>query len=225
MLPDKRRVAVSPPATLRCPMASSIADWVRSDIAPLTQQLGSEISSLDDYDSYDCRGRNGIQGAPISEHGKDNALDVRGFKLADGRDITLTDRSEPRPLREDVLHSACARFMTVLGPDSDWYHEDHIHLDQMERRNNYKICEWDVLDPLPKVAPLMPEERPADAPPRKVAKQDGVKEEGAKQEGTKEEAPAAEGDQQEEAKLAAEAPAPEEQHSKSKPHRSAKLKK
>jgi hypothetical protein len=214
VLPDKRRVAVTPPATLRCPMASEIADWVRSDIAPLTQKLGSEIATLDNFDSFECRGRNRIKGAPLSEHGKANALDVRAFRLADGRDIGLTDRNQPRSLREDVLHSVCARFVTVLGPDSDWYHEDHIHLDLMERHNNYKICQWDVLDPLPRIAPLMPEERPAEAPPR----------EEAKEEGAKEEAPAAEGDKQEEAKPAAEAAAPEEQPA-GKPRRSAKLKK
>jgi hypothetical protein len=57
----------------------------------------------------------------------------------------------------------------VLGPGSDWYHEDHIHLDLMERRNNYKICQWDVLDPLPRIAPLLPLARPREAPPREVA--------------------------------------------------------
>jgi hypothetical protein len=209
VLRDKHRVSVTPPATLRCSMASSIADWVRNDIAPLTEKLGSEITSLDDLDSYDCRARNGIKGAPLSEHAKANALDVRGFSLADGREIGLTDRSQPRALREDVLHSVCARFMTVLGPDSDWYHEDHIHLDLMERRNNYKICQWDVLDPLPSVAPLAPAERPADAPRREVAKE----------EGTKEQVPAAEGDKAEEAKPAE----AQEQQTASKPHRSTKL--
>jgi hypothetical protein len=213
VLPDKHRVAVSPPATLRCPMAASIVDWVRSDVAPLAERLGSEIASLDNFDSYDCRGRNGIKGAPLSEHGKANALDVRAFKLADGRSIGLTDRGQPRSLREDVLHSVCARFMTVLGPDSDWYHEDHIHLDQMERRNNYKICQWDVLDPLPSVAPLMPAERPTDAPPRDVAKQEGAKGDTA----------AEEGDKVEETKPA-EAQSAEEEQPASKPHRSAKLK-
>ena len=63
----------------------------------------------------------------------------------------------------------CARFSTVLGPGSDGYHEDHIHLDLMERRNNYKICQWDVWDPLPPIAPLLPAERPDEAPPREVA--------------------------------------------------------
>ena len=68
-----------------------------------------------------------------------------------------------------MLHSACTRFPTVLGPGSDWYHEDHIHLDLMERRNNYRICQWNVWDPLPQVAPLLPAERPEEAPPREVA--------------------------------------------------------
>jgi hypothetical protein len=180
VLPDKHRVAVTPAATLRCSMATAIADWVRTDIVPITEKLGSEISGLDNFDSYECRGFNRIPGAHLSEHGRANALDVRAFKLADGRSISLTDRTVPRDARESVLHSVCARFMTVLGPDSDWYHEDHIHLDLMERRNNYKICQWDVLDPLPHVAPLMPAERPEDAPPREVAaKSDGAKSDGA----------------------------------------------
>jgi hypothetical protein len=181
VLPDKHRVAVTPPATLRCSAATVIADWVRTDIVPLTAKLGSEVRGLDNYDSYECRGFNGVPGAHLSEHGHANALDVHAFRLADGRSISLTDRAVLREVREGVLHSACARFMTVLGPDSDWHHEDHIHIDLMERRNNYKICQWDVLDPLPQVAPLLPAERPEQAPPRKVAaKTDGEKGDTAK---------------------------------------------
>ena len=179
MLPDKRRVRVSPAATLRCPMASVIADWIRTDLAPLAQRLGSPLAELRNFESYDCRNFNGVKGAPLSEHGHANALDVHAFRLADGREIALTDRTQPRGLRETMLHSACTRFTTVLGPDSDWHHEDHIHLDLMERHNHYRICQWDVLDPLPKTAPLMPAERPADAPPRVVAgKDDGKAEKG-----------------------------------------------
>jgi hypothetical protein len=169
VLPDRRRVPVKPAAILRCAMASAIADWVRTDIAPLAAGLGSAISDLDNFDSFECRGRNRIVGAQLSEHGRANALDVRAFKLANGRSISLTDRTVPRDLRETVLHSVCARFSTVLGPGSDWYHEDHIHLDLMERHNNYRICQWNVYDPLPQVAPLLPAERPEEAPPREVA--------------------------------------------------------
>jgi hypothetical protein len=169
VLPDKRQVALKPAATLRCAMASEIADWVRTDVAPLAASSGSAISTLDNFDSFECRGRNRVVGAQLSEHGRANALDVRAFGLANGQSISLTDRTVPRELRENVLHSVCARFMTVLGPGSDGYHEDHIHLDLMQRHNNYKICEWNVWDSLPQTAPLLPAARPDDAPPREVA--------------------------------------------------------
>ena len=169
VLPDKRRVSVKPAAILRCTMASALAEWIRSDIAPLAERLGSAVSELDNFNSFECRGRNRIVGAKLSEHGRANALDVRAFKFADGSSISLTDRTVPRGMRERVLHSACTRFSTVLGPGSDWYHEDHIHLDLMERRGNYRICQWDVWDSLPQKAPLLPAERPDEAPPREVA--------------------------------------------------------
>jgi hypothetical protein len=169
VLPDRRKVQVKPAAILRCKMATAIADWIRSDIVPIAATLGSTVSDLDNFDSFECRGRNRIAGAQLSEHGRANALDVRAFRLANGKSIYLTDRTVAREVRESVLHSVCARFATVLGPGSDWYHEDHIHLDIMERRNNYRICQWNVWDPLPQVAPLQPAERPAEAPPREVA--------------------------------------------------------
>jgi hypothetical protein len=176
VLPDKRQVSVKPAAILRCPMASAIADWIRTDVAPLAANLGSVISDLDNFDSFECRGRNRTVGGKLSEHGRANALDVRALKLANGQSISLTDRTVSRSLRESVLQSVCARFSTVLGPGSDGYHEDHIHLDLMERRNNYKICQWNVWDSLPQIAPLLPAERPDEAPPREVAaKSDAAK--------------------------------------------------
>ena len=188
VLPDKRRVSVKPPAILRCKMASAIADWIRTDMTPLAASLGSEISDLDNFDSYDCRGRNGVAGAMLSEHGRANALDVRALKLAKGQSIALTDRTVSRDLRESVLHSACARFTTVLGPGSDWYHEEHIHLDLMERHNNYKICQWNVWDPLPQIAPLLPAARPDEAPPREfAAKSDAPKPDASKPKASKSE--------------------------------------
>lgn len=174
VLADKRKVTVKPAAVLRCKMATAIANWVRTDIAPIAAKLGSQVSDLDNFDSFECRGRNRVVGAQLSEHGRANALDVRAVKLANGKSIHFTDRTVARELREAVLHSVCARFSTVLGPGSDWYHEDHIHLDVAERRNNYRICQWNVWDPLPQVAPMLPAERPAEAPPREVtAKRSG----------------------------------------------------
>ena len=169
VLPDMSRVAVKPAAILRCAMASEVANWVRTDMAPIAAAQGSKLAELDNFNSYECRGRNRVVGAKLSEHGRANALDIRGLALANGRTISLTDRAVPRGLREQVLGTVCARFSTILGPGSDWYHEDHVHLDLAPRRGNMKICQWNVWDPLPQVAPLLPAERPDEAPPREVA--------------------------------------------------------
>jgi hypothetical protein len=146
ILPDKTKVAVTPAATMRCPMAEAIAQWVREDIVPILKDL-PPLRGLDNFDSYSCRGRNNVRAAQLSEHGKADALDVRDFKLADGHELNLTDIHAGKDWRDAVKTSVCARFSTVLGPGSDGYHEEHIHLDLEERRNNYKICEWDVRVP------------------------------------------------------------------------------
>jgi hypothetical protein len=90
--------------------------------------------------------------------------------------VSLTDRTAARELREKFHASVCARFTTVLGPGSDWYHEDHVHLDLAERRSGYRICQWEIWDPLPKVAPLLPVARPDDAPPRETAEEKAKRE-------------------------------------------------
>ncbi len=178
VLADNKRVAVKPAAILRCTMATAIAEWIRADMAPLAQSLGTALADLDNFDSFECRGRNRVAGAKMSEHGRANALDVRALKFANGQSLSLTDRAAAREQRETVLHSVCARFTTVLGPGSDWYHEDHIHLDLAERRSGYRICQWNVYDPMPATAPLLPAARPEEAPPREVdAKPDAAKQE------------------------------------------------
>lgn len=176
VLPDKSRVPLKPAATLRCPMATALAEWVRHDVAAIAAEAGTAVGELDNFDSFDCRGRNRVAGARISEHGRANALDVRGVRFANGRFMSFTDRTVARELREKFLATACARFTTVLGPGSDWYHEDHVHLDLAERRSGYRICQWDIWDPLPKTAPLAPAKRPDDAPPRETAEEKAKRE-------------------------------------------------
>jgi hypothetical protein len=84
----------------------------------------------------------------------------------------LTDRNAPRDVREKVMASVCARFTTVLGPGSDGYHENHIHLDLAERRNGYRICHWIIHDGTTEIATPMPSPRPDGAPPRELASRD-----------------------------------------------------
>jgi len=173
-LKDKSSITISPPAILRCSMAEAIAIWVREDIAPAAAELGGPMRALDNFASYHCRGRNNIIGAKMSEHGRGNALDIRGIMLAKQK-FELTDVNVSRKFREKIRASACARFMTVLGPGSDGYHEGHVHVDLAERRNNHRMCQWDVRDPAeaPEVAaeavaaiPL-PRPKPADIQQRR----------------------------------------------------------
>jgi hypothetical protein len=151
VLADKTRVAVTPPATLRCSFAEAIVQWVREDVVLAVRPLDAPLRSIDNYASYDCRGRNRVIGAKLSEHGKANALDVRSIKLANGTVVGLTDPHVARDFREGLRKSTCARFSTVLGPGSDGYHEDHVHVDLAERRSGYRMCQWDVRDPQPEV--------------------------------------------------------------------------
>jgi hypothetical protein len=169
ILPNQGKVAITPPATMRCPMAEEVAHWVREDVAPSLKDQ-PPLTGLDNFDSYSCRGRNNVRAAQLSEHGKADAIDVRDFKLADGRELGLTDVNVDKDWRDAIKSTACARFMTVLGPGSDGYHEQHIHLDLEERHNDYKVCQWDVrVPPPPAEAQAAPSSgqavAQADAPP------------------------------------------------------------
>jgi hypothetical protein len=135
--------------------------------------LGSEISDLDNFDSFECRGRNRVVGRPVVRaRPRQRARRSRALKLANGQ-IDFAHR--PRPFRATLRESRAAFGVRAVhrrcwGRARTGYHEDHIHLDLMERRNNYRICQWNVWDPLPQIAPLLPAARPEEAPPREVAK-------------------------------------------------------
>jgi hypothetical protein len=147
LMPGGTKVTIAPPATLRCAMATEVVQWVRDDVASAAMKLGAPLRELENLGSYECRGRDRVQGAKLSEHGRANALDVHAFKLANGMRIVLADPRAPVDFRNAVRESACARFATVLGPGSDSDHAQHVHLDLAPRRNNYKVCEWDVRAP------------------------------------------------------------------------------
>ncbi|NVO14147.1 MAG: extensin family protein [Rhodoplanes sp.] len=143
------RVAVAATARIRCTLAEALVAWMRDDVAALMTPSGGRPATMVVDTSYECRPRNRIAGAKISEHGRGNAVDLRGFVLADGRSVGLTDPIADKTLRSALAKSVCARFTTVLGPGSDGYHEDHVHLDLAERRKDFRICQWDVRDPVP----------------------------------------------------------------------------
>ena len=174
LMADGTKVTITPPATLRCAMAAEVAQWVRDDVAPAAMKLGAPLRGIENLGSYECRGRDRVRGATLSEHGRANALDVHAFKLANGMRIVLADPRAPVDFRNAIRQAACARFATVLGPGSDAEHAEHVHLDLAPRRNNYKICEWDVRVPAAvgcraEGTPIAPDEVPLPRPRPVVA--------------------------------------------------------
>jgi hypothetical protein len=161
VMPEGKPVAITPPASLQCSMAEAVAEWVRDDVAPSVAELGAPLAAITGYDSYECRPRNNIAGGKLSEHGKGNAIDVGAVKLGNGGIFSLTDPLVSKPFRERMRAATCARFTTVLGPGSDGYHNDHIHLDLAERSRGYRICQWNVLDPVVIADVPLPRPRPA----------------------------------------------------------------
>ncbi|MFL6795970.1 MAG: extensin family protein [Xanthobacteraceae bacterium] len=146
ILTDGSGVALTPPAFVSCRFAEAFVQWVRDDVVPAVRAGDARLKSIDNFASYDCRGRNRVSGAKLSEHGKGNALDMRSVKLQNGAVLGLTNPSVAPEFRERIRTSACARFGTVLGPGSDGYHEDHVHVDVAERKNGQHMCQWDLHD-------------------------------------------------------------------------------
>jgi len=131
---DGGRVALSPPAALRCPMIPQIDSWVRDVVEPAARfHLGQRLTEVKVMASYSCRPMNSVEGAAISEHAYANAVDIGGFKLANGETISVQGGwngpgSEQGFLRA-VHDGACAYFTTVLGPNYNSLHSNHFHLD------------------------------------------------------------------------------------------------
>ena len=89
LLAGGTRIELKPAPVLRCAFAESLAAWLRDEAAPRVDKLGSVLRTVETYDDFECRGRNRVAGAKLSEHGKGNAVDLRAFSA--GR------RPRPRP--------------------------------------------------------------------------------------------------------------------------------
>jgi hypothetical protein len=137
--------AILPAATLACPMVSALDQWMSGSVQPAALRwFGQPVAEIKQISAYSCRGMNGNPRARISEHSFGNALDIAAFTLADGRKVTVREGwrglPEERGFLRDVHAAACQQFSTVLGPGSNVYHYDHLHLDLMRRSSGQGIC-------------------------------------------------------------------------------------
>ena len=135
-----RRIALSPArADLACPVAAGLAVWEREVVQPAAvQQLGSRVVSIDHFGTYSCRRMYGRATGGWSEHARANAIDVAAFRLADGRRVSVVNgwngaSAKEQAFLRQVRDGACQLFATVLSPDYNAAHRDHLHLDQANR--------------------------------------------------------------------------------------------
>jgi hypothetical protein len=151
-------VAFNATATLDCPMVAELDDWLAGVVQPAAQaRFGQPVAQINSMGSYSCRGMNSQRGAPLSEHSFGNALDIGGFILADGRQISIVHDwtrgdEQTRAFLWDVHSGSCQHFSTVLAPGSNPFHYNHIHVDlALHGRNGHHICK-----PVPQQTPPPP---------------------------------------------------------------------
>lgn len=123
--------------TVSCEVAAGIAMWLAHEVQPRALAiLGSRVTSVQHLGSYSCRDVVGRKFLPSvrSQHATANALDIGGFRLADGRSISVLRHwsgtgAEARFLRE--IHArACRYFRLAIGPEYNAFHRDHFHYDR-----------------------------------------------------------------------------------------------
>jgi len=124
-------------AEMTCTLGAGLALWERR-VQPLAEtMLGSRIARIEHFGTYSCRRVYGRSTGDWSEHSTGNAIDVAGFVLADGRRIAVAADWKGEGRDAAFLHrardEACGIFGTVLSPDYNAAHADHLHLDQAAR--------------------------------------------------------------------------------------------
>jgi hypothetical protein len=122
---------------MRCGLARAFVGWTQHAVIPAAyQMLGSEVRRVDTYGTYACRNviGNAAAASRLSGHAIANAVDFAGVELADGRRVTVEanwNGADPRArsFLRTVHASACKRFGTVLSPDYNAAHHNHLHLE------------------------------------------------------------------------------------------------
>lgn len=126
-------ISIGPIATIGCPMTVALEGWVQDAVQPAALAwFGQPVSEIKQISAYYCRTKNSQPGAGLSEHAFGNALDIAGFVLIDGREITVqkgwNGKDDERGFLREVYAHGCQEFKTALGPGAK-YHSDHFHFD------------------------------------------------------------------------------------------------
>ncbi|MDU9022362.1 extensin family protein [Pseudomonas corrugata] len=127
-------VALSSSFLASCSLAVAFALFERYALQPAAQAAyGRKVTRVDHLGSFACRNMYGREDGARSQHATASALDIAGFRLADGRTVSVLrdwpkDSADARFLRQ-VRDGACDMFSVVLSPDYNAAHRNHFHLD------------------------------------------------------------------------------------------------
>lgn len=140
-------IAFAPPGLVTsCPVAAALEIFERQIVQPAAlRHLGVRVAAIDHAGSYSCRRLYGRDEGAFSEHATANAVDITGFRLSDGRTISILRHWEvggpDSAFLREVRDGGCRLFATVLSPEYNAAHRDHLHLDQARRGNGgWTMC-------------------------------------------------------------------------------------
>ena len=138
---DQSSLSVTNLGPVTCEVSQAFSGWARYGVDRAARQiLGSPVRTIETMGSFSCR--NVAGSGRRSAHATGAAIDVSGFVLEDGRRITVKHAwnhgtSAEREFLRTVQQSACKRFDTVLGPDYNSAHEDHLHVEGVIATKSY----------------------------------------------------------------------------------------
>jgi hypothetical protein len=136
---DADAIALVPAAVApSCPVAAALKRWEWQVVQPAARRIyGQPVRGIRHFGSYSCRRMYGRSQGDFSEHATADAIDVAAFVLKDGRQVSVAKdwqgEGKDAAFLRDVRDGACDLFSTVLSPDYNAAHRDHLHLDQAER--------------------------------------------------------------------------------------------
>lgn len=131
---DRSLTPYSGTLSMTCPLTAALHIWERHTVLPAAERiLGSPVTRIETFGSYACRRVNSARSGRWSNHADGNAVDIAGFRLEDGRLVSVkSDYGDATPegrfLRE-VRDGACDLFSATLGPEYNALHADHFHFD------------------------------------------------------------------------------------------------
>ncbi len=144
--PAGRRIELPDRPTVDCQTAATFASFVEEALAPLVKgSFDATIASIKTGPGFDCRARDHVAGAKLSEHAKGLAIDIASIAFAGGRvyQVGAMNDEPERAFDRAARAAACGYFHTVLGPGADAFHASHWHVDLESRGGDgkSKLCQ------------------------------------------------------------------------------------